>query len=141
MIKYSRLLMFAASLILVSVIAGCSASSNVSGTTDTTAKKAKEKAYDPSGTWEYSVATPNGDSFGVMTITGSNGVYEAALETDQFGTIPVTNFSVVGNSFSGVLDVMGTVADLSGNFDGDLMSGSVALGPDVYPLQGSRKAK
>jgi hypothetical protein len=140
MIKYSKILMFSMSIALLTFMTGCSASSNVNGTSASAAKKVKEKVYDPSGSWEYSVATPNGDSFGIMTVIGGNGIFEASLETDQFGTLPVSNFSVVGTSFSGVLDVMGTLADLSGNFDGETMTGSVALGPDVYPLQGVRKA-
>jgi hypothetical protein len=138
MIKYSRLLMFSASLVLLSMIAGCAASSNAGGTTAKVAKKVK--AYDPTGSWDYSVSTPNGESYGLMMITGGNGIFEASLETDQFGTLPVSSFSVVGTGFSGVLDVMGTFADLSGNFDGEMMSGAVALGPEVYSLQGTRRS-
>ncbi len=72
---------------------------------------------------------------------GADGLFEASLQTDQFGTLQVTDFTIVGMAFSGSIDVMGTIAELSGNFDGDAMSGSVLLGADSYPMQGSRKAQ
>ena len=51
--------------------------------------------------WELGlqVQTPDAESFGIMRITGSNGVYAAAMETDQFGLLNVNNFNLVGQSF------------------------------------------
>jgi hypothetical protein len=139
--KFGKFLMLSVSILLIGFMCGCAASTNAGGDAAKSAKKVKEKPYDPTGAWEYTVATPNGDSFGVMTVTGGNGLFEASLATDQFGTLQVTGFTVVGTSFSGTIDVMGTMADLSGNFDGDTMSGSVMLGADNYPMDGSRKGQ
>jgi hypothetical protein len=140
MMKFCRFLMLSASVLLIGFLSGCAASTNATGEAKA-AKKEKEKPYDPTGSWEYTVATPNGDSFGVMLVSGANGLFEASLQTDQFGTLQVTDFTVVGMAFSGSIDVMGTIAELSGNFDGDAMTGSVLLGADSYPLQGARKAQ
>jgi hypothetical protein len=139
--KFGKFLMLSVSILLIGFMCGCAASSNAGGDAAKSAKKVKEKPYDPTGSWEYTVATPNGDSFGVMTVTGGNGLFEASLATDQFGTLQVSGFTVVGTSFSGTIDVMGTMADLSGNFDGDTMTGSVLLGADSYPMEGSRKTQ
>lgn len=128
-------------LVLTLSIVGC-ASSKSGGTGMAKAEsKAKQKAYDPAGVWNYSVSIPDAESYGIMRITGSNGVYAAAMETDQFGILNVNNFTVVGQSFSGSIDVMGNVADIEGIFDGDSMSGSVVMGADAFPVQGTRKSK
>lgn len=127
-------------LLIIGAVAGCAAGTGAGGTT-ASAKKAKEKAYDPTGNWDYSVQTPGGESYGIMRISGSNGIFEAVLETDQFGDLVVKNFSVVGTGFTGAIEVMGTVADIEGTFDGEKMSGSVLMGTDSFPLSGARKSK
>jgi hypothetical protein len=76
-----------------------------------------------------------------MRITGDNGLYAAVMETDQFGTLNVTGFTVVGNAFSGSIEVMGTTANIEGSFDGDSMAGYVNMGADSFPVQGTRKSK
>ena len=91
-------------LFLAFYIVGCASSKSADSgamASAKTEKKAKEKAYDPTGNWDYSVQTPDAESFGIMRITGSNGIYAAVMETDQFGTLNVNNFNLVGQSFSG----------------------------------------
>lgn len=133
------LLTLTLSLLLAVSIVGC-ASGKASATTKVE-KKAKEKAYDPRGVWDYTVQTPDTDSYGIMRITGDNGLYAAVMETDQFGTLNVTGFTVVGNAFSGSIDVMGTTASIEGTFDGESMAGYVNMGADSFPVQATRKSK
>lgn len=139
--KLKSILTLSLGLILAVSIVGCAAGKSASSEMTKAEKKAKEKAYDPKGVWNYTVQTPNADSYGIMRITGDNGLYAAVMETDQFGTINVTGFTVVGNAFSGSLEVMGTTANIEGSFDGDSMSGYVNMGADSFPVQGTRKSK
>lgn len=139
--KLKSILTLTLSLVLALSIVGCASSKPADTNTAKVEKKAKQKAYDPSGIWDYSVQTPDAESFGIMRITGDNGVYAAVMETDQFGTLNVNNFNVVGQAFSGTIEVMGTSADIEGLFDGDSMSGSVLMGADAFSVQGTRKSK
>ncbi|WP_323758356.1 hypothetical protein [Roseivirga sp.] len=127
-------------LVLAISIVGCTANKTVALDSGKVEKKAKEKAYDPRGVWDYSVQTPDTDSYGIMRITGDNGLYAAVMETDQFGTLNVSGFTVVGKAFSGSIDVMGTTAGIEGSFDGDSMAGYVNMGADSFPVQGTRKS-
>ena len=139
--KLKSILTLTLSLVLALSIVGC-ASTNTAGTsTAKVEKKAQKKAYDPTGVWDYSVQVPDAESFGIMTITGENGVYAAVMETDQLGTLNVNNFTVVDQSFSGSIEVMGTSAGIQGTFDGDSMMGSVLMGVDAFPVQGTRQSK
>lgn len=72
---------------------------------------------------------------------GSPGAYSATLETDQFGTLDVNGVTVQGTNMTGSIEVMGTVAELECQFDGDAMSGAVYLGQDAFPMTGKRVSK
>jgi len=122
-------------LAMIFFIASCAASS-----TGTTAK-AKKKAYDPTGSWEYYVDTPDGGSGGTMTISGSPGAYTGTLSTDQFGTLELTGLDVVDTNMTATIEVMGTGADIEVAFDGDTFSGVVYLGEDAFPMEGKRTSK
>ena len=99
-----------------------------------TAKKSKKKAYDPTGTWEYVVETPDGGSEGTLEITGNPGEYSASLNTDQFGTLEITDLDIVDTNMTGSIEVMGTTAEMECNFDGEEMSGAIFLGEDSFPI-------
>ncbi|MBO6661749.1 hypothetical protein [Roseivirga sp.] len=126
-------------LLISAFVVSCAASGT---TTNSSAKaEAKQKAYDPAGVWEYSVDTPDGGSSGTLRIMGSPGAYSATLETDQFGTLDVNGVTVQGTNMTGSIEVMGTVAELECQFDGDAMSGAVYLGQDAFPMTGKRVSK
>ncbi len=101
----------------------------------------KKEAYSPVGVWEYTVDTPDGGSSGVLRITGEPGSYEASLETDQFGTLEISDLEIVGTSMSGSIEVAGNSAEIEGDFDGDEFSGAVVLGDQVLPLEATRTSK
>ena len=125
-----------AMLVMVLFIAGCAASSSGSGAT---AKgKAKPKPYDPTGSWEYVVETPDGGSGGTLVIEGNPGAYTATLETDQFGALELTEVAMDGQTMTGSIEVMGNYADIECTFDGDTFTGTVYLGEDAFPMEGKR---
>lgn len=118
-------------------VASCAASSAGGGGT----AKAKKKAYDPTGTWEYYVDTPDGGSGGTMTIAGAPGAYTGTLSTDQFGTLELMGLDIVDQNMTASIEVMGMGADLEAAFDGDTFSGVVYLGEDAFPMEGERVGK
>lgn len=121
------------------VIVGCAASGTT--TNSTTKKEVKPKVYDPTGVWEYLVETPDGGSSGNLRIAGNPGAYTASLETDQFGVLEMTGVSVQDTNLTGMIEVMGTSAEVQCSFDGDSMSGAVYLGQDAFPMSGKRVSK
>lgn len=104
-----------------------------------TSSKAKAKAYDPTGTWEYYVSTPDGGSAGEMVLSGNPGAYVGTLQTDQFGEIELTAIDVQGTQMTASMEVMGMSADLDCSFDGDSMEGTVYLGQDAFPIEATRQ--
>ncbi|MEC7754583.1 MULTISPECIES: hypothetical protein [Roseivirga] len=136
--KKSIQIMCAFALLSV-VLAGCAASGT---TTNSSAKKAvKAKVYDPTGVWEYFVNTPDGGSSGTMRISGNPGAYTASLETDQFGVLEMNGVTVQDRNLTGSIEVMGTVAEIECQFDGDTMDGAVYMGQDTFPMSGKRVSK
>ena len=127
-------------IVILLFVVGCAASDTAN--TSSTAKKAKkEKAYDPTGTWEYSVEAPDGATSGKLLIQGAPGIYTASLETDQFGTLEIGDVDFQGTSMTGSIDVMGNTADIECNFEGDTFSGAVYVGEDALPMEGRRISK
>lgn len=125
-------------VVMLLFVVGCAAS----GTANSSAKKSKkEKAYDPTGTWEYSVDAPDGATGGKLVIQGDPGTYTAQLETDQFGTIEVNDVDFQGTAMTGNIDVMGNVAEIECDFEGDTFSGVVYFGEDTLPMEGRRVSK
>lgn len=136
--KASTLLKKTFMLVLVLLfVASCAAS----GAGGSTTAKAKKKAYDPTGTWEYYVETPDGGSGGTMTIAGAPGAYTGTLSTDQFGTLELMGLDIVDQNMTASIEVMGMGADLEAAFEGDTFSGVVYLGEDAFPMEGKRTSK
>ena len=123
-------------LAIIFFVASCAASG-----TGTSTAKAKKKVYDPTGTWEYYVDTPDGGSGGTMIISGSPGAFTGTLSTDQFGTLELMGLDIVDQNLTATLEVMGTGADVEVAFDGETFSGVVYLGEDGFPMQGERVSK
>ncbi len=127
-------------LIMLLFVVGCAAS-NTANTAGASKKSRKEKAYDPTGTWEYTVDAPDGATGGKLMIQGAPGTYSASLETDQFGTLELTDVDFQGTSMTGVIDVMGNSAAIECDFEGESFSGYVYFGEDALPMEGRRVSK
>ncbi|OEK03125.1 hypothetical protein BFP97_17065 [Roseivirga sp. 4D4] len=125
-------------IVIMLFIVGCAASNTAN--TAGKSKKAKE-VYDPTGTWEYTVEAPDGATGGKLVIGGNPGTYTAQLETDQFGTIEVTDVDFQDTAMTGSIDVMGNTAELECDFDGDTFSGVIYFGENTLPLEGRRVSK
>lgn len=121
-------------------VAGC-AVTNTAADGKAGKKGEKNEVYDPTGTWEYSVEAPDGATGGKLVIQGAPGIYTASLETDQFGTLEISDVDVQGTSMTGSIDVMGNTADIECDFEGDTFTGSVYVGEDALPMEGRRVSK
>ncbi len=126
-------------VVMLLFVIGCAPSN----TATTSGKKTRKvKPYDPTGTWEYTVETPDGaSSGGKLTIEGNPGAYAAALQTDQFGTLDLNDMEFQGTAMTGNIEVMGTVANIECDFDGDTFSGAIYFGDDTLPIEGKRVSK
>lgn len=134
LIQFKQVMM---TLALVLFVASCAGTDAASGS----AKAKQKKAYDPTGTWEYMVETPDGGGGGEMTIAGGPGAYTGSLETDQFGTLELMDLDIVDQNLTASIEVMGMGADIKVAFEGDTFSGAVYLGEDAFPFEGKRVSK
>ncbi|MBO3699464.1 hypothetical protein [Roseivirga sp. E12] len=127
-------------VVMLLFVAGC-AVTNTAADGKAGKKGKKIEAYDPTGTWEYTVEAPDGATGGKLVIGGDPGTYTAQLETDQFGTIELTEVDFQGTAMTGNIDVMGNTASVECDFDGDTFTGVVYVGEDALPMEGIRVSK
>jgi len=125
------------SLAILFFVASCA----TTGASSNTASVKKKKVYDPTGTWEYVVATPDGGGGGTMTIEGKAGAYTGVLSTDQFGDLELMNLDIQDNNMNASVEVMGMGADIEVTFEGESFAGAVYLGEDAFPIEGNRVSK
>ncbi|GAB5525052.1 MAG: hypothetical protein Roseis2KO_29240 [Roseivirga sp.] len=96
-------------------------------------------AYDPTGTWNYEIETPDGAISGDMTIAKTDGEYEISVETDDFGTLELEDVEIKDKEMTANVDVQGVTAEFEIEFDGDEMSGIVLYGGEELPIVAERE--
>lgn len=101
----------------------------------------KAPAYDPTGTWNYEIETPDGAISGDMTITKTDGEFEVKVETDDFGTLELEDVEVKEKEMTASVDVQGVTAEFEVEFDGDEMSGIILYGGEELPIVAEREKK
>lgn len=101
----------------------------------------KAPAYDPTGTWNYEIETPEGAISGDMTITKTDGEFEVKVETDDFGTLELEDVEVKEKEMTASVDVQGVTAEFEVEFDGDEMSGIILYGGEELPIVAEREKK
>ncbi len=99
----------------------------------------KAPAYDPSGTWNYEIETPDGAISGDMTIAKTDGEYEISVETDDFGTLELEDVELKDKEMTASVDVQGVTAEFEIEFDGDEMSGIILYGGEELPIVAERE--
>ncbi|GAB5525051.1 MAG: hypothetical protein Roseis2KO_29230 [Roseivirga sp.] len=99
----------------------------------------KAPAYDPTGTWNYEIETPDGAISGDMTIAKADGEFEVTVETDDFGTLELEDVEVKENEMTASVDVQGVTAEFEVEFDGDEMSGVILYGGEELPIVAERE--
>lgn len=94
----------------------------------------ESSAYDPSGVWDYTVPTEEGDMTGEMTISKDNDEWQVTIESDVYGTLELEDVALEENkekevSMEGNVDIEGDVIEFYFEFDNHSLEGIVAT-PD-----------
>lgn len=105
----------------------------------------KAPAYDPVGTWNYEIETPDGAISGDMTIKKDGEGYGISVETDDFGTLALkeVKFAFEGEKadMTAEVDVQGVTAEFEVEFEGETMSGVIYYGGEELSIEAEREKK
>ncbi len=98
----------------------------------------KTMAYDPAGTWNYSVTgTPNGTVDGTMIISKNGDNYTGEMQS-SLGNAAMDNLKIEDNALNASLYFQGTELSVNGTFEGDTFDGEVVAGYDSFGMTASR---
>ena len=93
----------------------------------------------PVGEFEYATATPDGVPLkGTFTISGGVGAYSGSVEAGEFGTFPINDVVVTGQTVVIKAQHPQGPLDLRLTFVGDAFNGSWLLGMDTGEMVGKR---
>lgn len=109
-------------------------------------KTAEAIAYDPSGIWDYTVPTEEGDLTGEMTILNDDEEWKVTIESAVYGTLELEDVSLEENEdqevyMEGNVDVEGDLIDFYFEFDGESLEGTVATPDGDMDLTAERQKK
>jgi hypothetical protein len=98
----------------------------------------QQTTYDPSGTWDYEVETPDGYVTGEMTVKLVEGKYDVLIKSDVY----VSDITFEKMVMEGEIAVEGQSMSIEFEFDGDEMEGAVYTGEEALAITAERqKAK
>mgnify|MGYP000318154312 CR=1 FL=1 len=105
-------------------------------------KLSQQTTYDPSGTWDYEVETPDGNMTGEMTVKLVEGKYEVLIKSATYGNLSVSDITFEKMVMEGEIAVEGQSMSIEFEFDGDEMEGAVYTGEEALAITAERqKAK
>lgn len=99
----------------------------------------KQTTYDPSGTWDYEVETPDGNVTGEMIVKLEEGEYEVVIKSDVYGDLTVSDITFEKMVMEGEIAVEGQSMSVEFEFDGDDMEGAVYTGEDELAITAERQ--
>ncbi len=99
----------------------------------------QQTKYDPSGTWDYEVETPDGNLTGEMTVKLTEGKYEVVIKTDVYGNLTLADVAFEKMLMEGSISVEGQSMSIEFKFDGDDMEGAVYTGEDELAITAKRQ--
>lgn len=104
------------------------------------------QAYDPSGVWDYTVPSDEGDLTGEMTISKEDDEWQITIESDVYGTLELEEVSLVENEdkevfMDGNVEVEGDVINFEFEFDGDSLEGIVGTPDGDMEMTAERQKK
>jgi len=104
------------------------------------------KAYDPTGVWDYSATTDEGDITGEMTISKEDGDWEITIQSDIYGTLELENVTLEVNKdkdviMEGDVEVDGDDIDFYFEFDEDSLEGIVGTPDGDLEITAERQKK
>lgn len=98
--------------------------------------------YDPSGTWNYEIETPEATLQNTMTISKDDeGELEVSLEVDGFGTIELEDISFEKMVMEATAEVDGDSVEFEFNFEDDSMEGTIYVDGEEFTITAEREGK
>ena len=103
---------------------------------------ASTTAYDPKGTWVCEIESTDGMINSKMIITQNDKKeYEVRVETNEYGTLELSDVEIEESEMTGNVEVAGGVADFELSFDEDDVEGIIYFGEEELTLVGEREKK
>ena len=104
------------------------------------------RAYDPSGIWDYTVPTDEGDLIGEMTITKEENEWQIKIESDVYGTLELVDVTFEETKdkeifMGGNVEIEGDVIDFEFEFDGDTLEGIIGTPDGDLDISAERQKK
>lgn len=103
------------------------------------AEEWSQTKYDPSGTWDYEVETPDGNITGEMIVKLEDGEYEVVIKSDIYGDLTLEDISFEKNVMEASISVEGESMAIEFEFDGDEMEGAVYTGDEELAITAERQ--
>ncbi len=101
-----------------------------------------QTVYDPSGTWNYEIETPDQTLQNTLTISkNEEGEYVASLEADGFGTIELQDITFEKMVMEATAEVDGDSVEFEFKFDDDSMEGIVFVDGEEFTITAERESK
>ncbi|NVJ48523.1 MAG: hypothetical protein HWE07_15415 [Cytophagia bacterium] len=99
-----------------------------------------QQAYDPTGTWSYTVPSPEGDLTGDMIISrAEDGTLEVTIKSSVYGTIELEDIVFEEMVLEGNADINGDSIEFEFKFDGDDLEGAVYTPDGTMEMTAERK--
>lgn len=99
-----------------------------------------QQAYDPTGTWSYTVPSPEGDLTGDMIISRvEDGTLEVTIKSSVYGTIELEDIVFEEMILEGNADINGDSIEFEFKFDGDDLEGAVYTPDGTMEMTAERK--
>jgi len=89
---------------------------------------------DHTGSWKYSVDTPDGSYTGLIVLESADGVYTGEMRSDEGIIMKLKDLEVEGNDISFNITVQGYQVDFDGTFKGDTLESSASVEGMEFPV-------
>lgn len=97
-------------------------------------------AVDYSGTWEYSIDTPDATYDGAIVLEKTDGVYTGKLANDDGFSTDVKDLKVDGDKISFNFYFEGFKINIKGTFEGDKLKATVNAEGMQFPFTANKKS-
>lgn len=92
------------------------------------------------GIWEFVVTgAPQGDVKGDMEITKTGNLYKGTLKMPDGNKTDINGLTITNKMLTGKFEFSDMTIDMSGTFDGDKYTGTVASSGYSFPMTATRK--
>lgn len=99
-----------------------------------------QTAYDPTGTWAYTVPSPEGDLTGDMIISrAEDGTLEVLIKSSVYGNIVLEDVTFEEMVLEGNADIDGGNIEFEFKFDGDDIEGAIYTPDGTLEMTAERK--